>query len=144
MMVSFSSNFSEDINNRLRLLLTTYESSLREEVQKTGVPIANFPILRPHNRFVGVNGNTIHVVLSMRDTSPTSRQEIFRDLKDRGNLEPQSLVDACRKELGFEDIQYLSFPIGFLAMPEQELKDKLRSFASSKVAATHKRITELL
>lgn len=144
MMVSFSSDFSEDINNRLHLILGTYESSLREETQRARVPIANFPILRPHNRFVGVDSGTIHIVLSLKDTSPTSRQEIFRDLRARGGLNPQSLVDACRREFGFEDIQYLSFPEPFLVMPEQALKEKIRAFASSEVMTTQKRIAELL
>ncbi len=144
MMVSFSSDFKEDVNNRLQLILNTYESSLREETQRARVPIADFPILRPHNRFVGVDGNRIHIVLSFRDTSPTSRQEVFRDLRSKGNLDSQAVVDACRRDLGFQDILYLSFPGVFLDIPEQELKDKLRSSASSQVATTGQQIGDFM
>ena len=39
-MVSFSSDFSEAINNRLHLTLGTSESSLREETQRARVPVS--------------------------------------------------------------------------------------------------------
>lgn len=143
MMKRFSSELSDEENKRLLLVIGCYSDSVREKAQKLKVPIQYFPILRPHNRFIGLDSSRIHVVLSFKDATPSSMDERIKDFRAKGVLDPQALINACTRDLGYTDITYLSFPSEFFGLPEEELKERLEKIADGEVNKVYSELSLL-
>ncbi len=78
------------------------------------------PMTRNHNRFVGVDCTTIHIVYTTEGVTSTIVSGTDRDLRKHGSLTQQQIVQSCVRELGYKDVHYFGFPASVLNQAVEE------------------------
>jgi hypothetical protein len=133
----------EELKTKLQSIVKMYSEALQEKAQKLGVPILHFPILRPHNIIIALDNKKMHVVLDLKHATRGMTHSQFANHRNKVIWEPESLVAACKRELGYTETYYFSFPSEFLTLPQEELKQRIDEVADGEVKAVYTRLALL-
>lgn len=114
-----SSDLPEDLKNKVDKLLSEFEKTFRETIDKEKLNKAAFPVFRNHNLFIGVDATKVHMVYTTEGVTSGIVSATETDLRTRGNLTRKQIARACVNELGFKDIHYFSFPVNLLDADEE-------------------------
>ncbi|HYB92677.1 MAG TPA: hypothetical protein VED00_00820 [archaeon] len=117
--------FTLEDNAKIENILQIYGQKYGELIDAHGHLRDEFLLFRPHNRFIGLDNNTIHIVLSFNDAFPDMMMDNRSDLRDFGVVSSNEVIAVCQRDLGYRDVAYLSLPASLLSQSPAETEAAL-------------------
>ncbi len=121
-----SSDLPSDISPSVNKLVGEFEQLAGQELQERKLNPLLLPMTRSHNRFVGVDSSTVHIVYTTEGVTSAIVSGTERDLRKHGSLTQQQIVQSCGRELGYKDAHYFGFPASVLNQTVEERKAVLQ------------------
>ena len=121
-----SSDLPNEISPGVNKLVGEFEQLARREIQERKLNPLLIPMNRNHNRFVGVDSSTVHIVYTTEGVTSAIVSGTDRDLRKHGPLAQQQIVQSCVRELGYKDVHYFGLPASVLSQSVEERKPVLQ------------------
>jgi len=123
-----SSNIPNDLSPKINTLLGEFTAVAKEYLQNQSLNLLLMPMFKNHNQFIGIDTSTLHVIYTTEGVTSGIVSGVERDLRNRGSLSQQQIVESCVRELGYKDIHYFAFPISLLDRAADTRRPYLEQF----------------